>query len=493
MPLGPAGGYTPADIRRAYGIPDSVGRQRPLIAVVDAFNDPSARSDLNHFDRNYSMRRETGRSFRKLSETGHSTGLPPNEPGWAGEETVDLQAIRGLCPRCRIVLVEAATQTPSDLAKAEDTAARLHPSVISNSFGYDERTVQRSLSRAFNHPGIVIVASDGDDGMNDWDLSNPGFYPPSSAPEWPASLRSVVAVGGTSLYLRQGGGYVAETTWNNDGPDDNAGSAAERSMGATGGGCSTMYAAPKWQLAVRGWGDTGCGRYRLTADVALDADPFTGYDAYQSYGTLYPGWATYGGTSLAAPLLAAMYADAGGAHGVTDPAVGLYRRLAITPKAVHDIEIGGNGFCGGDSAKHCLVRAGGNPNTLVGAFVDCSFGLKGDRIRRHATACNAAPGYDGPTGVGSPASLHSLEPLPLNLRMEARRSGRSYQFGVRVLDPTPGAGRHVTAVWHWRDGTKPTTGTHPRHEFRVDGMHVVRVKVTDRFGESGESAITVLG
>jgi hypothetical protein len=493
VPLGPAGGYTPKDIATAYHVPRT-SPGHPLVAVVAAYNDPTARRDLDTFDHQYHLAPETHRSLQVLSQAGTPTNLPPREPGWAGEQGVDLQAIRGLCHRCRIRLVEAASQDLNDLAQTEDTAAALQPLVINDSFGFAESTVNHRFTTAFNHPGIAIVAANGDAGMDDWDLSNAGFFPAPSVPEAPASLPTVVAVGGTSLQLRRGGRYRSESVWDGDGPDDTDGAATDRSLGATGGGCSKRYAAPGWQPAVAGWSRTGCHGRRLAADLAADADPVTGYDVFESYGQLTPGWFTAGGTSLAAPFVAAMYALAGGAHGTPYPAVSLYGHLASTPRALHDVVAGGNGYCGGDSPRHCFAQAGGNPNRISAAYVDCAFALRGSHPRRTTAACNARRGYDGPSGVGTPRGLAEFRPLRLSVRITARRVGiATYRFSATVVDPTPGGHHLLIDRWSWGDGTAAATARTPTHRYRSAGSHLVRLTITDRFGEIGRATLHVNG
>ena len=146
-------------------------------------------------------------------------------------------------------------------------------------------------------------------------------------PDAPASLPTVVAVGGTTLKLTTGGARASETVWNDNGPLDDMGYHQTESLGATGGGCSMLFTATPWQTDVAGFGATGCEGKRLVADVSAVGDPHTGFDIYDSYkcGTecefprVEGGWATFGGTSLSTPLIAGLYGLAGGGHGFDVP------------------------------------------------------------------------------------------------------------------------------------------------------------------------------
>jgi hypothetical protein len=202
-------------------------------------------------------------------------------------------------------------------------------------------------------------------------------------------MPSVVSVGGTTLELNSEGRRATERVWNG------------HRGGASGGGCSVVFPAQPWQRYVPGFPATGCGDKRLSADVAAVGDPVTGFDIYDSYNCgeaceRFKGskaWSTIGGTSLSTPLISAMYALAGGSHGIKYPALTLYAHLG--GPSLFDVEQGGNGYCDKEG-RACGV------NEFFGENVDCE----------GTTACNAAPGFDGPSGVGAPASLEAFEPLP---------------------------------------------------------------------------------
>ena len=217
---------------------------------------------------------------------------------------------------------------------------------------------RRLDSPAFDHPGTVITASAGDDGYLNWTMAaeaeaaEEAYY---SGADYPASSPHVVAVGGTRLSLSATGAWKEETVWN----DDPRG--GEENYGAGGGGCSTQFSAPEWQREVPDWAKVGCGTgaeaKRAVADISADADPYSGIAVYDSVPDYHEemvgnkvetintplGWWPIGGTSVASPIVASMFALAGGSHGVEYPAQTLYEHLGTG--LLHAVTSGGNGEC----------------------------------------------------------------------------------------------------------------------------------------------------
>ena len=411
LPQGPSGGYTPGDIATAYGFKTTAAVPAgQLVAIVDAYNNQHIQTDLATFDSQYGLKAETAASFKVVNQTGGTT-LPANNTGWAGEEDLDVQTVRGLCNKCKIVLIEANDNSNANLDAAENEAVALGATVISNSFGGPEAgAISAADQNAYNHPGVAIVASTGDDGWYGEDVFNDGDATPA-APNTPSSLGTVIAAGGTTLNLNADGSRAAESVWNNNGPFDYFANQIGKSQGASGGGCSTQVTAPAWQSAIPGYSGLGCGTKRSTGDVAAVADPFTGYDIFVGSDG---AWETYGGTSLSAPVISSMIALAGGAHGVSYPAQTIYSHYTTTPKATtpyNDITVGGNGACGPATTGNCLSYFGGNPNHVVGQLVDCNFANStSTAVLANNGQCQAGVGYDGPTGVGSPKNLNLFKP-----------------------------------------------------------------------------------
>ena len=293
-------GLRPQDLHAAYDLPTSaVPAKGQTIALVDAYDDPHAEGDLAAYDREFGLPEciATNGCFRKLDEEGRSSPLPAAEGEWAMEISLDIETAHAICSECRIRLIEASSPSYADLEAAEREAVALGATEISNSWGGEEPA---SDSEAFDHPGVVITAASGDYGYRNWDDKEG----PTGFTDYPSSSPHVVAVGGTRLKINASGAWASEQVWNG--------------QGASGGGCSDHFAAPSWQRSLANWPSVGCESKRAVADIAADADPYTGVAVYDSTPTRsgggVPGWLTVGGTSLASPLIAATFALAGGAH-----------------------------------------------------------------------------------------------------------------------------------------------------------------------------------
>jgi subtilase family serine protease len=327
----PAGvGYGPSQLQSAYNLTSAsaangAGR---TIAIVDAFDDPTAAADLATYRSSAGL--PPVPSFKKLNQNGATSPLPseaPTSDDWTLEESLDLDMASAICPLCNIVLVEATNDSGTGLDVAENAAASV-AGYISNSWGGEESSSDTTLdSSDFNHPGDVITASAGD--------SDFGVIYPATSP-------NVVAVGGTRLSTASNARGWTESVWNTS-----AGSEG------TGSGCSSVEPQPSWQTAL---GLTGCSR-RIDNDVAADADPATGvavYDTSNGDG----GWNEVGGTSASSPMLAAMYALAGSAG--TTPADDIYTHKTN----FFDVTTGNDGSC--SPAYLCTAETGYDGPTGIG-------------------------------------------------------------------------------------------------------------------------------
>lgn len=327
-------GYGPADFHAAYTSTKTVSTPK-VIAIVDAYDHPNILSDLNTYSTQFGIPQmtactgpiasATGPCFQKVNQQGQTASYPQTNAGWALEIALDVEAAHAMCQNCGILLVEAKSSSYADLVVAVDRAVALGANVVSNSYGSSEFQGETTYDSHFSHPGIAITVSSGDSGYG---------------PQYPAASPYVTAVGGTSLHLL-GGTYASESAW-----------------AGAGSGCSAYEAKPAFQH------DTGCAN-RTIADVSADADPNTGaavYDSVRYQGR--KGWFKVGGTSLAAPLIAGVYA-LGGVPAGTEANTLPYGM----PTAFHDVATGSNGTCGG------------------------------------SYLCTALSAYDGPTGLGSPNGL----------------------------------------------------------------------------------------
>jgi subtilase family serine protease len=308
-------GYGPADLRSAYALP-STGGAGQTVAIVDAYDDPTAEADLGVYRSQYGLGACTTANgcFRKVNQTGGTTP-PRTNTGWAQEISLDLDMASAVCPGCRILLVEAKSAAFTDLAAAVDTAARLGATTISNSYGGPEFSQETSSTYGshYNHPGIPVTVSSGDAGYG---------------VEFPAASPYVTAVGGTTLRRASTARGWSESAWS-----------------GAGSGCSAYVAKPAWQK------DTGCAR-RTVADVSAIADPNTGVAVYDS--TAYrgaSGWMVFGGTSVSAPIVASVYALAGNGGATT---AGSYPYSHAG--SLNDVVGGSNGTC---SVAYLCTAVGG--------------------------------------------------------------------------------------------------------------------------------------
>jgi hypothetical protein len=334
-------GLGPTQIQSAYQLAGLNASGR-TVAIVDAFDDPNAASDLNTFRQAYGLPACTSANgcFKQVNQNGATSPLPSGDYGWAEEESLDVDAVSSACPTCHILLVEASSANTSDLATAENSAANTAGvAAISNSYGGSEDSSETSTDSAYNHPGVAITVSSGDDGYG---------------VEYPAASPYVTAVGGTTLTQASNSRGWTESAWS-----------------GAGSGCSSFEPKPSWQT------DPGCSD-RTVADVSADADPNSGlgiYDTYNDCGSSstcdtlieeglaqgLDGWAQVGGTSLSSPLIASVYALAGNTGSIT---YGSYPYSHTG--SLFDVTSGTNGSCGG------------------------------------SYLCTAGAGYDGPTGLGTP-------------------------------------------------------------------------------------------
>jgi len=315
-------GYGPSDFRSAYGV---TGSANPHVGIVVAYDAPDIASDVNTYSKTFGLAslpsctssKQTG-CFEKFDEHG-GTSYPARNSSWAVEASLDVESAHGMCPGCRISLVEASSASMNDLATAVDTAAAKGGKVISNSYGEPESAGETAYDSHYNKPGITTVVSSGDDGYGT---------------EYPAASPAVVAVGGTSLTMN-GSKVKSEVAWN-----------------GSGSGCSQFELKPSWQH------DKKCTK-RSIADIAADADPNTGaaiYDSYTNSG--HTGWFTVGGTSLAAPLVAGILAVSGNA--AAQPAA-----LYSSHGSIRDITSGDNGSC---STYLCEAGVGYDGPTGLGVL-----------------------------------------------------------------------------------------------------------------------------
>jgi len=329
---------SPGQLRSAYGLSKAAqASNKGTVAIVDAYNDWHATGDLAKYRSYYGLPacKESTKCLRVVNQKGTTAWYPKGNSGWAEEESLDLDMVSAICSKCKIILVESNSTTPGSLSAAEDTAFRLGAKFISNSWGGPEFSGETSYDSHFEHKGVAITVSSGDDGYG---------------VQWPASSPDVTAVGGTTLWMK-GKTRTQEKVWNLGAGD------------ATGSGCSDAEPQKAWQAAD----NSSCPDNRIDNDVAADADPRTGpavYDSYPPSGAGLPkGWQQLGGTSASSPIIAAVYALAspGGRPGAgSTPTEFPYQASS----GLRDITTGSDGSCGGTYL--CTAEAGYDGPTGLG-------------------------------------------------------------------------------------------------------------------------------
>ncbi len=276
-------GLTPAQMKSAYSFSTSnTAGAGATIAIVDAYDLPTAENDLNVFSSSFGLPACTTANgcFQKVNQSG-GTRYPRYNSGWGLEIALDIEWAHAIAPGARILLVEASSNSFTNLLAAEDYASA-HAGYVSNSWGGGEFSGETAYDTHFARSGVAFFVAAGDQGL-------PAEYPSASP--------FVISVGGTTLSFNSDGSLQSETGWSSG-----------------GGGCSVYEAANSAQAGFSGYGQAGCGGARATPDVSLDADPNSGAAVYDS--SKYnggSGWYQVGGTSLSTPMWAGRAGDTGAA------------------------------------------------------------------------------------------------------------------------------------------------------------------------------------
>lgn len=347
------------------------------IAIVDAYDDPTAAADLGVFSFQFGL---PFANFTKVyarfggttpgSCTGFFAPTPPSAVtnNWDVEESLDIEWAHAMAPAAHIYLVEAQSDSFADLFCAETTAAGIvagygsitpPPAVgggeVSNSWGClcGEFSNEATYDGALNNPNVVTFFSTGDFGGT----------------EYPSTSPLVVAVGGTSLFYNTDYDFQFETVWNNI---PLCGALPGGCGFVTGGGVSAYETKPAFQDGVSNALLSFNGaQHRGVPDVSAVGDPYTGVWVYDSNSG---GWFAVGGTSAATPIWA-----------------GIVNNASTRSKMWSS------------SSQIEAAKLYGDPNAISGTgpadtdFNDITFGN-----------CNPTPartGYDTCSGLGSPKAF----------------------------------------------------------------------------------------
>jgi kumamolisin len=318
QPLGPPfAGYayeTPASLGCVYGLTKTVKGCNPntvtvnptggakMIAIVDAYDAPNAATDLAAFSTQFGLPAAT---FQKVYASGVK---PPYDAGWEIEESLDVQWAHAMAPGAQIVLVEAASNSFTDLLKAEDVASQMVNAAgggeVTNSWGGSEFSGETGSDSHFVKAGVVFFASSGD---------SPGTI-------WPGTSPNVVSAGGTTVRRNPSTAlFISELPWDE-----------------AGGGLSAYESRPSYQTGI----SSIVGNARGVPDLAFDSNPITGvWVLVAGQG----GWYTVGGTSVASPSLAGIINSTGSFAASSNAELStIYGNLGVATD-LRDIT---TGFCG---------------------------------------------------------------------------------------------------------------------------------------------------
>jgi subtilase family serine protease len=405
LPTTPCG-YGPQDIRKAYGIDGAIhagdtGRG-VVVAITDAYAQPTMLADLNHWSTDHGLPKMKSGQYTQAGTADPSTFANQNpcggEVGWNEEEALDVEAVHGMAPDAIIHYV-GGKDCDTGLDTALNYIVQTHSAeIVSNSWGAtgednlgSSETLEHSIFMQGAAEGIGFYFSAGDDGDDTID----GFASPEA--DYPSTDPNVTAVGGTSLAVTKTGSTLFQTSWGDTVDQVNFNTTpatlSEPLPGefyfGTGGGTSKLFTQPAYQKGVVA--DTFAlktgVRHRVTPDVALDADPETGYEVALTEPDAN-GHKTYtsfviGGTSLSSPLFAGFQALASqGRHvalGFANPVLYNKRATAFT-----------------DIVNPATPIAF---STQSGAYV---------LVLGQDTSLVGIKGFDNTTGLGTPAGLRFL-------------------------------------------------------------------------------------
>jgi subtilase family serine protease len=278
-------GETPQSIYPVYNVGTAEPGGSGVIVIVDAFDYPSAENDLNLFSSTLGLPTCTTANgcFKVVFASGHK---PRGNCGWNQEAALDIEWAHAMAPNAKIVLMEAASNSFSNLFAAVDAATNYIKNnggvgEVSMSWGGSEFSGETSDDFHFTQTGVVYFAASGDTG---------------GATIYPSASPNVVAAGGTTIN-RSGGTFASETGWS-----------------GSGGGPSAFEPRPGYQANVAAI----VGSQRGIPDFSFDADPNSGVSVYDSTSCQgNSGWLVFGGTSVASPSLAGIVNLAGHVTGTS--------------------------------------------------------------------------------------------------------------------------------------------------------------------------------
>lgn len=252
-------GWTAPELEKAYDLPSSTKGKGEIVAVVDAYDNPNAATDFAAYRKGMGLPRGT---LDKYNQEGSQSNYPAGSPGWGVEIDLDIEMVSASCPLCKVYLVEANSNSWSDIETAAAEAVKLGATIVSNSYSGSGASCSY-----YDAKGVEYLASAGDDGYGVYD---------------PAACDSVVAVGGTVLEASGNKRGYTESPWTD-----------------SGSGCAAGEKKPNWQLHSKYAKDCDGRQANDVSAVAVDAAE---YDTYTE-----DGWITVDGTSISSPFVGGIF------------------------------------------------------------------------------------------------------------------------------------------------------------------------------------------
>jgi subtilase family serine protease len=424
-------GYTPDQLRSAYGLTTSNTGANQTVAVIDAYASPTIVQDVNTY---YDAQHQgasglypslNATNFQQVVAPGTfhhpERGIAQDPQGWYGEETLDIEVVHAMAPQAKIVYVGAPNNYRDLDAALNHVVDRHLANIVTNSYGFSGEALPFGYIKSVYDTMVQAVAtgmglyfSSGDDG----DETGGDSSVPAQA-DWPASSPWVTAVGGTSLGVGQSGNRVLEKGWETQRAklqtDGTTLSWADKTfLYGSGGGTSRLFVQPSYQSgtvpdSMSKINDSNGPAMRVVPDVSAVGDPNTGFRVGQTQTDL-DGTTSYdefrlGGTSLSSPLMAGLMADVqqvrGAVIGFANP---LFYAQAGVSTTYNDITA---------ATDLAVARVDYVNSADATDGLTASIRTIGDDA---ALTIHAGNGYDDVTGLGSPggsfiADLASATPL----------------------------------------------------------------------------------
>lgn len=458
VPYATISGNEVVNIKTAYNLQGKGDGTGTTIAIIDAYDYPNVAKDLSAFSTAF------GLPVANLEIHKMASIISANS-GWGLEIALDVQWAHAIAPGAKILLVEARSNSFSDLLSAVNYARnRADVVAISMSWGGSEFSSQTAYNSYFTSQyGATFFASSGDAG---------------GVISWPSSSANVVSVGGTTLTLS--GNVYTETAWS-----------------GSGGGVSMYEPKPSYQNSL-------AGSYRATPDVSYDADPNTGFPVYDTYG--YSGWLVVGGTSAGAPQWAAIQAIGKTASNYNF--YNIYNSQTLYSADFRDITSGQSGsYLAGPS--YDLTTGIGSPLTTNFGAPDFTISASPNLVTINTATTNiatstinvnaisgftgtvnfiATPQQAGWTAVPSPLSISDSGSSTLTITAPAGVKAGTYAVTVTG---TSGAIVHTTTVNVQVTTPDFSLSANPTSQsIRLGGQGQATIKVNPLKGYTGAVTLT---